>query len=85
MDQTLGRGSDQCPRNLDRNLQSQFCTERTISPHPSLQRFALDQFHCIKAPTAIRRSAELKNGSYIRMSQSSRGAGFTQKSFTHRL
>src|SRR6266516_1222785 len=54
MDQTLGRGSHQCPRNLDRNLQSQLCTERTIPPHASLQCFALDQFHCVKAPTAIR-------------------------------
>jgi hypothetical protein len=85
MDQTLGRGSHQCPRNLDRNLQSQLCSERAIPPHASLQRFALDQFHCVKAPTAIRRSAELKNGSHIRMSQSSRGARFTQKTFAHSL
>src|SRR4029453_14275617 len=85
MDQTLGRGSHQCPHNLDRNLKSKLCIERAIPPHASLQRFALDEFHCVKAPTAIRRSTELKNGSHIRVSQSSPGPGFTQKLFTPRL
>jgi hypothetical protein len=33
----------------------------------------------------IRRSAELVNGSHIRVPQGSRSAGFTQKTFTHKL
>src|SRR6266576_2173224 len=85
MDQTLGRGSHQCPRNLDRNLQSQLCTERTIPPHASLQCLALDEFHCVIAAAAIRRSTELENGSHIWMPQGSRGTRFTQKTFAHSL
>ena len=85
MDQTVGCRSHQCPRDLDRNFQSRFCIERTISPHAGFQSFALDYLHRVIAVTGIRRSAELEHTGHIRMPQGSCGAGFTQKAFAHRL
>ncbi len=83
MDQTVGHGSHQCPRNLHRNFQHQLWVERTFPPHASFEGFALNQLHRVVAMTVIRRSTEVINGSNIRMPQSSRGAGFAQETFAH--
>ena len=83
MDQTVRRSSHQSPADLNRDFQNQFCIKRAVPPYASLQGFALDQLHCVIAATAIGRSAELKNGSHIRMPQGSRSAGLTQEALAH--
>src|SRR5215472_15847286 len=83
MDQTLSGSSHQCLRDLTCNLHNQLCIKRTIPTHAGLQRFALDQFHCVKATTSIRRGAKLEDSGHVWVSQGSRGAGFTQKSLAH--
>ena len=67
MNQSLGCGSDQRLRDLRPNLHNQLWIKRTVSAHASLQGFALDQFHCVKAAASVRCSAKLENRTYIWM------------------
>ena len=85
VDQTLGRRRNQRPRHLDRDFESVFRLEWTLSPNEGFQGFALDQFHRVVAAIDFRRSAELKYTGHIRMLQCRRRPRLAQETFPYRL
>src|SRR5438477_1283266 len=85
VDQTLDRRRNQRPRNLGRDFQSELWLKWAITPHASLQGFALDQFHRVIAAIDFRRSAELKYAGHIRMLQCRRRSRLAPETFAYRL
>src|SRR6266566_2723860 len=84
VDQTLGRRRNQRPRHLNRDFESQFRLEWTLSPNEGFQGFALNQFHRVIAAIDFRRSAELKYASDIRMLQCRRRSCLAQEPSSRR-
>jgi hypothetical protein len=65
-------------RNLFANFQSEPHRERTIAPDAFLQRFALHQFHRVKA-FSVRTNAEAMDPGDIRMAQTGGSACFAEE------
>ena len=66
--------------HLEGDIESCQNVERPHAANPLLQRFAFDQFHCIKELAGFFADSELINDRNIRVAQRSRGARFAHKS-----
>src|SRR6266498_1610541 len=64
---------------MESDIESCQNVERPQAANPLLQRFAFDQFHCIKELTGFLANSELIHGRNIRVAQRSRGARFAHK------
>src|SRR5215475_12968664 len=82
MNQAAFFGGTQCSSDLlcDTNCRARI--EWPGATNAFLERFALDQFHRVKALPCLLTNSELENGSDVLVSKSGRGASLAQETFS---